>query len=79
MLNCLSYHEIQILTLFSEKLEHVSIFDSCITPRSMAAIIEMPQYVAYLNNIAFGFIELSAKSHSINILCFGALIYRVVQ
>ena len=30
--------------------------------RSMAAILEMPQYVAYLKNIAYG-------SHSFNILC----------
>ena len=35
----------------------------------MAAILEMPQYVVYLKNIAYGFIKLSAKSHSFNILC----------
>ena len=33
----------------------------------MAAILEMPQYVAYLKNTAFGFIKLSAKCHSLNI------------
>ena len=30
--------------------------------RSMAAILEMPQYVAYLKNVAYGFIKLSSKS-----------------
>ena len=34
----------------------------------MAAILEMPQYVAYLKNIALCFIKLSSKSHSFNIL-----------
>ena len=37
--------------------------------RSMAAILEMPQYVAYQKNVAFAFMKLSAKSHSFNILC----------
>ena len=37
--------------------------------RSMAAILEMPQYVAYQKNVAYAFIKLSAKSHSFNILC----------
>ena len=37
--------------------------------RSMAAILEMPQYVAYQKNIVYAFIKLSAKSHSFNILC----------
>ena len=37
--------------------------------RSMAAFLEMPQYLAYLKNIAYCFIKLSAKSHSFNILC----------
>ena len=36
--------------------------------RSMAAILEMPQYVAYQKNAAYAFINLSAKSHSFNIL-----------
>ena len=36
--------------------------------RSMAAILEMPQYVAYHKNFAFAFIKLSAKSHSFTIL-----------
>ena len=35
----------------------------------MVAILEIPKYVAYLKNIAYGFIKLSAKSHSFNILC----------
>ena len=37
--------------------------------RSMAAILEMLQYVAYQKNVAFAFMKLSAKSHSFNILC----------
>ena len=36
--------------------------------RSMAAVLEMPQYVAYLKNFVYAFIKLSAKSHSFNIL-----------
>ena len=51
------------LTLFSEKSEHVSIFD----PTSMAAILEMPQYVAYQKNVAYVVIKVSAKSHDFNI------------
>ena len=38
------------LTLFSDKSEHVSIFDqrgTWMERRSMAAILEMPQYVVY--------------------------------
>ena len=37
--------------------------------RSMAAILEMPQYGAYQKNAVYAFIKLSAKSHSFNILC----------
>ena len=37
--------------------------------RSMAAILEMPQYVAYQKYVVYAFIKLSAKSHSLNILC----------
>ena len=37
--------------------------------RSMAAILEMPQYVAYQKNVVYAFIKLSAKSNSFNILC----------
>ena len=37
--------------------------------RSMAAILEMPQYVAYQKNVVYAFIKLSAKAHSFNILC----------
>ena len=36
--------------------------------RSMAAILEMPQYVAYQKNVVYAFIKLSAKSHNFNIL-----------
>ena len=36
--------------------------------RSMAVILEMPQYVAYQKNVVYAFIKLSAKSHSFNIL-----------
>ena len=36
---------------------------------SMAAILEMPQYVAYQKNVVYTFIKLSSKSHSFNILC----------
>ena len=36
--------------------------------RSMAAILEMPQYVAYQKNVVYAFIKLSAKSHSFNIM-----------
>ena len=37
--------------------------------RSMTALLEMPQYVAYLKNVVQAFTKLSAKSHSLNILC----------
>ena len=37
--------------------------------RSMVAILEMPQYVAYEKIVAYPLIKLSAKSHSFNILC----------
>ena len=36
--------------------------------RSMAAILEMSQYVAYQKKVVYAFIKLSAKSHSFNIL-----------
>ena len=32
--------------------------------RSMAVILEMPQYVAYQKNVVYAFIKLSATSHS---------------
>ena len=45
------YDKTNNLTLFSEKLEqfltHVEL------SRSMAAILEMPQYVAYQKNVAY--------------------------
>ena len=34
--------------------------------RSMAAILEMPQYVAYQKNVAFALSTLSTKSHTFN-------------
>ena len=36
--------------------------------RSMAAILEMPQYVAYQKNAVYALIKLSAKPHGFNIL-----------
>ena len=36
--------------------------------RSMVAILEMPQYVAYPKNLAYAVIKLSAKSHNFHIL-----------
>ena len=36
--------------------------------RSMVAILEMPQNVAYQKNVVYAFIKLSVKSHSFNIL-----------
>ena len=37
--------------------------------RSMAAISEMPQYVAYQKNVVYALIKLSAQSQSFNNLC----------
>ena len=37
--------------------------------RSMAAILEMPQYVAYQKNVAFALFTLSTKSHTFNRFC----------
>ena len=37
--------------------------------RSMAAILEMPQYVAYQKNVAFALFILSTKSHTFNRYC----------
>ena len=37
--------------------------------RSITAIFKMPQYVTYQKNVAYVFIQLSAKSYSFNILC----------
>ena len=34
--------------------------------RSMVAILEMPQYVAYQKNVAFALITLSTKFHTFN-------------
>ena len=37
--------------------------------RSIAAILEMPQYVAYQKNVAFALFALSTKSHTFNRYC----------
>ena len=37
--------------------------------RSMAAILEKPQYVTNQKNVVYAFIKLSAKSHRFNVLC----------
>ena len=46
----------------------------------MAAILEMPQCVAYQKNVVYAFIKLSAKSHSFNILrtMDGLMFYYVI-
>ena len=36
---------------------------------SMAAILEMPQYVAYQKKVAFALFTLSTKSHTFNRYC----------
>ena len=36
--------------------------------RSMAAIFEIPQYMAYQKNVAYDFIKLSTQFHNFNIL-----------
>ena len=41
--------------------------------RSMAAILEMPQYVAYQKNVAFALFVLSTKSHTLNRYCNNAI------
>ena len=58
------------MTLFSEKsgsmfqfLTHVEL------SRSMVAILEMPQYVAYQKNVAYALFTLSTKSHTFNRYC----------
>ena len=45
-----------MLTMF-QFLIHVEL------ARSMAAILEMPQYVAYQKNVAYALFTLSTKSH----------------
>ena len=62
-----SYDNANNLTLFSEKSKHVSIFDSCLTPKVNGG--HLGQYVAYLKITPHAFIKLSAKSHRFNILC----------
>ena len=62
------YDKANNLTLFSEKSD-VSILTHVELSRSMATIVEMPQYVAFQQkNVVYTFIKLSAKSHSFNIL-----------
>ena len=66
------------MTLYSEKSEHFSIIDPVELLRSMTAILEMPQYVAYQKNFAYAFIKLSAKSHNLTFcaqwMCLAALL-----
>ena len=57
------------LTLFSEKLKHVSIFDPCRTLKVSGDHLGNATICGISENIAYGFIKLSAKSHSFNILC----------
>ena len=59
------YDKTNNFTLLSEKSEHVSIFDPCRElSRSTAAILKMPQYVAYQKNVAYALLTLSTKSHT---------------
>ena len=37
--------------------------------RSLAAILEMPQYVVYQKNVALALLTLSTKSHTFNRYC----------
>ena len=37
--------------------------------RSIVAILEMPQYVAYQKNVAYALFTLSTKSHTFNRYC----------
>ena len=66
-----TYDKINNLTLFSEKLEHVSIFERIMrNPHGQWRPFSKCHNVAYLEKKnAYGFIKLSAKSHSFNILC----------
>ena len=56
------WHYFQKIRSMFKFLSHVEL------SRSMAAILEMPQYVAYQKNAVYALIKLSAKSHSFNIL-----------
>ena len=56
------------LTLFSENWSMFQFLAHVELSRSMTAILEMLQYVAYQKNVAYTFIKLSAKPHSFNIL-----------
>ena len=60
------YDKTNNLTLFSEKSEHVSIFDPRGTLKVNGSHLG---YVAYQKNVVYAFIKLSAKSRSFNILC----------
>ena len=64
-----SYDETNILKLFTEKSKHVSIFGPYGTSRSRAAILEMPQYVAYQKNVAYALLTCSTKSHNFKKYC----------
>ena len=51
--------------------------------RSIAAILEMPQYMAYQKNAAFALFTLSTKSHTFNRYCtimpFSGLSYPTIE
>ena len=58
-------------TLFSEKLDHVSIFHSNGIFKVNGGLIGNVKIcgMAYPKNVAYAVIKLSAKSHYFNILC----------
>ena len=56
------WHHFQRNRSMFQFLTHVEIL------RSIAAILEIPQYVAYPKNVAYTVIKLSAKSHNFKIL-----------
>ena len=74
------------LTLFSEKLEHDSILTHVELSRSMAAILEMPQYVAYPSIRKMLFMLLLNSVQGLTVLTFcaqwmdlAALLYMVMM
>ena len=58
------YDKTNTLMLFSQKSDHVLIFDHVEISRAMAAILEI-QYVAYPKNVAYALFTLSAKSQTL--------------
>ena len=57
-----TYDKITIASMF-QFLTHVELL------RSMATILEVPQYVAYQENVSLAFVKLGAKSDCFNTLC----------